>query len=137
MNTVDDMELSFFARKEHCLSRRNEIYLNILDRGLHCIRDFANDGNFRHCAIESDHLHNIPRYIAEGDEANHLYYLAKEVPFYLEQIDQTHEWLGDQLRQYVAWWRELEALIPIEGSPWEKDWRALKAAGWSFGSSDS
>ncbi|HEY2589888.1 MAG TPA: hypothetical protein VGI81_29355, partial [Tepidisphaeraceae bacterium] len=115
------------------LSRRNELYLRILNLGLLRIRGAAYDGGHQHCEIEADHLHNIPSYIAGGDAAHHLYYLAKEIPYYLDRIDRTVAANVDLLRWYAPLWRELETLVPVEGSPWERDWRELKAGGWDCG----
>ena len=109
----------------------------ILARGIDRIRGAASRGNARHCEIESDHLHNIPSYIVSGDTANHLYYLAKEVPFYLQQANMKDEGNWLLLDFYIPWWQELEVLIPIDGSPWSEEWRAMKSAGWNYGRKSS
>lgn len=113
--------------------RRNELYLEILKLGLLGIRGAAYHGDHRHCEVEADHLHNIPNYIAAGDAANHLYYLAKEVPFYFTQLDPNVPACADLLRRYIPLWRQLETLVPVNGSPWEQEWRDLKAGGWNYG----
>jgi len=124
---------TYFPKIDPSVSRRDEIYLWILARGLDRIRGAASQGDHRHCEIEADHLHNIPSYIACGDSANHLYYLTKEVPFYLQQIDLKNE--GNQwlLGWYISVWQELEGLIPIDGSPWAEEWRVMKSGGWNYG----
>ena len=122
----------FYTRDPNLL-RRNELYLLILKWGLHRIRDAGHAGDHRHCDVEADHLHNVPSYVGGGDAANHLYYLTKEVPFYISKIDQDGAANVRLLAMYSPLWRELETLVPVQGSPWENDWRALKAGGWNYG----
>lgn len=121
-----------FHRRTPELPRRNEIYLAILNLGLDRIRGAAFEGDSRHCEIESNHLHNIPSYIAEGDAGHHLYYLASEVPFYLDDVGLLSLPNLSLLDWYIPLWQELEALIPIDGSPWEEKWRGMKENGWSY-----
>ena len=104
------------------LTRRDEIYLTILNLGLHRIRGAASRGDFKHCEIESDHLHNLPRYVAEGEDAQHAYYYVKERPYYLHRVDQASVENEHLLETYQKLWAELEGLIPIWGTSWEKDW---------------
>ncbi len=115
------------------LLRRNEVYLEILEFGLMFIRGGGYHGEHRYCEIEADHLHNVPSYIAGGDAANHLYYLAKEVPFYISRVDLNIQARIDLVHRYVPLWTELESLVPIDGSPWKDEWLELKARGWNYG----
>src|SRR5690242_1843553 len=78
---------STFYQRDPGLSRRNEVYLEILKLGFMFIRGAGYHGDHRYCEVEADHLHNVPSYIAGGDAANHLYYLSKEVPLYLKKVD--------------------------------------------------
>ena len=113
---------SLFYNVAEGTCRRDEIYSYILSRGLHRIRDAAFSGDAKHCEIEAEHLHNIPTYIAGGDDAQHAYYYVVERPYYLKHIDQSSEanrWLLDT---YEPLWKELEGLIPIRGTSWEKEW---------------
>ena len=114
-------------------TRVNEVYLRILNPGLLRIRGAGYNGDHQHREIESDHLHNIPSYIAGGDAATHLYYLTKEAPLYLAKIDRTVAANLVMLRMYAPLWRELKTLVPVEGLPWEKEWRELRARGWDYG----
>jgi hypothetical protein len=125
-------ESPFYTRDSNLL-RRNEIYLAILQHGLRHIRGADYHRDHRHCEIEAGHLHNIPSYIAGGDAANHLYYLCKEVPFYLLKLDRGVTACRELVERYVPLWIELETLVPIAGSPWESEWVALKARGWNYG----
>jgi hypothetical protein len=130
-------DFPIFPHRDTNLSRRNELYLKILELGLHRIRGAAFHGDHRHCEIEADHLHNIPSYIAEGDAANHLYYLTKEVPLYLNRLDPSAPGNLDLPQRYISLWKELETFVPVEGSPWKNEWRELKASGWNYGETDS
>jgi len=115
------------------LTRRNELYLEILKFGLLWIRSYGHHGDHRHCEIEADHLHNIPAYVAGGNEAHHLFYLTKEIPYYLKRVDLKVEACLNLVKWYVPRWKELEGLVPVEGSPWEQEWREMKAGGWNYG----
>ena len=107
-------------------TRRDEIYLTILNLGLHRIRGAASQGDFRHCELESDHLHNIPRYLAEPETAQHGYYYLCERALYLKRVDRAREENQSQLATYEKLWAELEGLIPFKGTPWENDWKKLQ-----------
>lgn len=121
-----------FFDRDPALLRRSEVYLKILEFGLIYIRAAGHRGEHRYCEIEADHLHNVPSYIACGDAAQHLYYLAKEVPLYLKRVDVKIEAQRDLLRWYVPLWTELESLVPLDGSPWKDDWLEMKAQGWNY-----
>jgi len=43
-------------------------------------------GDLAYCAIEIEHLHNIPSLIDEGNIFRHRYYLQKERPYYLKRL---------------------------------------------------
>jgi hypothetical protein len=124
---------STFYQRDPALPRRNEVYLEILKLGLMFIRGGGYHGEHRYCEVEAEHLHNVPSYIAGGDAGNHLYYLAKEVPFYLTRVDLKIEARMDLVRRYVPLWIELESLVPIDGSPWKDEWLEMKAKGWNYG----
>jgi len=64
---------TWFPQIDPNVTRRNEIYLSILARGLLSIRGAGYHGQHRLCEIEADHLHNIPWYIAGGETAHRLY----------------------------------------------------------------
>jgi hypothetical protein len=96
------------------------------------IRGAGYNGDHRHCEIEAEHLHNIPAYIADGDAAHHLYYLTKEVPFYLSRVNLTIAACNELVRWYAPLWTELESLVPVQGSPWEQEWLELKTSGWNY-----
>ena len=119
---------SLFYQTAESVCRRDEIYLLILSRGLHRIRDAGYAGDAGHCEIEAEHLHNLPEYLAQGDTAPHAYYFVKQRPFYLNRIDMTSEANRLLLDIYEPLWRELEELIPIFGTPWEQEWLSLKAS---------
>ena len=133
MEPTSDVTSTLFYTRDPNLLRRNEIYLKVLELGLLFIRGAGYDADSRRCEIEADHLHNIPSYIAGGDAAHHLYYLTSEIFFYLRKIDLKVPANMDLVRRYVPLWKELETLVPVEGSPWADKWRELKAGGWNYG----
>ena len=93
------------------MTERDAIYVQILHYGLLRIRDSAAIGHFQHCAIESEHLHNIPSLIGETNEERHLYYFNKERIYYLERVDRSLPGLDSTLRRYVELWARLIEII--------------------------
>lgn len=51
---------------------REQVYLDLLHRGLVLLRNFAHAGRWELCTIEADHLHNIPTLLDEPNENRHL-----------------------------------------------------------------
>lgn len=116
----EPMDDDLFFSTAETLSRRNEIYLKLLEIGLLQIRDAARAGDTKRCEIESEHLHNIPTLIACGDAAHHGYYWTKERPWYIECL--RHVATNQSTLAYCErLWGELESLIPLKGTPWETD----------------
>ena len=64
------------------MTERDKAYLAILCFGLQRIRDAAEQGYTAYCAVEADHLHNIPSLIGEKNEHRHTYYIEKEKELY-------------------------------------------------------
>ena len=50
-----------------------------------------------------------------------------------DSVDRKVAACTDLVSMYVPLWRELETLVPVAGSPWEEEWRELKAGGWDYG----
>ena len=70
----------------HVVKPREQAYLDILQRGLVMVRNFAYDGKIELCQIEADHLHNIPTLLHEGNKNRHVYYILQERGRYLERL---------------------------------------------------
>lgn len=92
------------------MTERDLIYVEILRFGLISLRNHAVPGGFDYCAIEAEHLHEVPSLIGEVNEGRHEYYLRGHRQYYLERIDQSEESLGFVLRRYHELWPELEAI---------------------------
>jgi hypothetical protein len=83
---------------------RERAYLDLLHHGLVMIRNFAHGGQLDLCRIEADHLHNIPNYLHETNEHQHVYYISGERSLYVQRL---HD-LGakDYLEQVAIWYAE-------------------------------
>jgi hypothetical protein len=92
------------------MTERDSIYVQILQHGLLRIRDSAALGHLQYCAVESEHLHNVPSLIGETNEERHLYYFAQERTHYLEYVDRTIPGLDFTLRRYEELWLRLGQL---------------------------
>jgi hypothetical protein len=92
------------------MSERDQIYVQILHFGLISLRNRTNAGDIQYCAIEVEHLHEVPSLIGEMNEARHEYYLRGHRGLYLERVDQTKESLGFVLNRYRELWPQLEAI---------------------------
>jgi hypothetical protein len=92
------------------MEQRDETYLKILHFALLRIRELATAGRADYCAIEADHVHNIPSLIGEPNELRHAFYLEAERKHYLERVDRTLPGLQFTLARYAELWAQLEAL---------------------------
>ena len=90
------------------MTERDDIYVQILHLGLLALRNAAQSGNASHCAIEADHLQNIPSLIGETDEHRHARYLNSERVDYLEHADRSVPEIGFVLSRYAGPWKALE-----------------------------
>jgi len=91
------------------MNRRDEIYCQILSTAILRIRTFGWSEHAELCAIEADHVHNIPSLIGESNEALHAYYLKAERVGYLSRV-------ANPDASYAELWAELEA-IGMKASP--------------------
>jgi len=97
-------------RLARTMTERDAIYVQILHHGLLRIRDSAALGHIQYCAIESEHLHNIPSLIGETNEERHLYYFSQERTHYIEHVDRSLPGLDFTFRRYVELWARLGIL---------------------------
>lgn len=93
------------------MSERDQIYACILEQGLLRLRDSALLGLIEYCAIEAEHLHNLPSLLGESNERRHEYYFEKERPFYLERVDRSVPGIEFTLRRYEECWQQLSELL--------------------------
>jgi len=85
----------------HCPAEIADVLLSILQTGLVRIRTFAWQGRAELCAIESDHIHNIPNLISNYSPEKLSYYWEVERPEYLRQVS------TEDLDGWDALWRRL------------------------------
>ena len=90
------------------MTPRDQAYLDILGFGLLRIREAAGQGLIAYCAIESEHLHNIPSLVGESNELRHKYYFEQERDYYLQRIDRTIPDIGFTLARYGELWSIIE-----------------------------
>jgi hypothetical protein len=92
------------------MTERDAIYVQILHQGLLRIRDSATLGHLQYCAVESEHLHNIPSLIGETNEERHKYYFEQERDYYLARLDRSIPGLDFTLRRYDELWTRLKQI---------------------------
>ena len=91
----------------HCPAAIANILLCILQTGLLRIRTLAWQGRTELCAIESDHIHNIPNLIIDYSPEKLSYYWDIERPEYIRQVSTEHSDSWDAL------WRRLGQEIEV------------------------
>jgi len=84
-----------------CPAEIANILLCILQTGLMRIRTLAWQGCTELCAIESDHIHNIPNLIMNSSPEKLFYYWDIARPEYIRQVAAEHSDGWDEL------WRRL------------------------------
>jgi len=80
------------------------VLLDILRIGILRIRLLGWDGHGQQCAIEADHLHNIPQLIQSLNLEQLLYYYSIERPAFLSSI-------ASNTNQFKSYWEHLAQLI--------------------------
>src|SRR5271166_3827485 len=93
----------------HCPTEIDNILLCILQTGIMRIRTLAWQGRIEFCAIESDHIHNIPNLIMNYSHEKLIYYWDIERPEYVRQVSTEHS------DDWVALWQRLGQEIEAIG----------------------
>jgi hypothetical protein len=89
-----------------------EIYRAILLLGLENLQRYRTAERFDYLEIEIDHLHNIPKYMADDTLIGHGYYFCTERPYYLERVaDIPVINTGSLIAQYQPHWDALHAAL--------------------------
>jgi hypothetical protein len=83
-----------------------EALAQILEIACLSIRVAARKGDARYCAIEADHIHNLPALLRKFDATKLKYYLDVTRPIYVEALSKLP---GTTLDPYQVHWRKLEA----------------------------
>jgi hypothetical protein len=94
-----------------CPPEISEILLKILETGLLRIRTLAWAGQVDRCAIEADHIHNLPSLLADFSPERLTYYWGIERPSYIARI------LDDELEDWERLWRRLQPYVGLVDAP--------------------
>lgn len=81
-----------------------ELLLKIIEVGLLRIRVLGFDGRARECAVEADHLHNIPTAIMLHSDALVKAYIDTDVPC----LRSNCTW---SLEEFAPLWQQLESAL--------------------------
>ena len=82
-----------------------DILQEILTTGLLRIRTLAWSGDSGRCAIEADHIHNLPYLLVHGDPDGLVHYWEVERTAYIDQTE------PDQLPVWQPLWRRLQSHV--------------------------
>lgn len=80
----------------------NEVLQEIVTTGLLRIRSLAWSGDSGRCAIEADHIHNLPHLLVHGNPDALVHYWEVERTSYMDQTD------ADQIPVWEPLWRRLQ-----------------------------
>jgi hypothetical protein len=94
----------------NCSPELSQLLLEILTTGLLRIRALGWSGDAERCAIESDHIHNVPELLAHFSPERLVYYWDVERSSYIKQIPSS------QLAVWEPLWRELRIQLDAEAS---------------------
>ena len=87
-----------------------KVVLEILQLGTLRIRSLGWAGDARRCAIEADHLHNLPALLLSPSSALLSYYWEAEKPAFEDASDDA------DLAMFRPLWDELRHHIPTEST---------------------
>ena len=91
--------------KVNCPSAIADVLTGILTTGLLRIRALGSSGNAQRCALESDHLHNVPDLLVHYSPERLTYYWEIERPAYINQTPH------DELVVWEPLWRQLSGHV--------------------------
>jgi hypothetical protein len=83
-----------------------EVIAQILQAGLLRVRALGWSGNAARCAIEADHLHNLPVLLGNYSDELLRFYWQVERQSYLAQSG------VDSVPEFEVLWKRLEPLVP-------------------------
>lgn len=96
-----------------CPDNIAEVLLEVLRVALVRIRMRGWNKDMEQCAIEADHVHNIPELLARYSPEKLSYYWETERPIFVRECDRTK--FGTQHFEHC--WKELESIINRQGPP--------------------
>ena len=97
----------------------DQLYLDLLHRGLVSIRAAASHGDLDRCHAEAEYLHEIPTLIGKPHLPSRVYHATVTRQAYLDWIKQNER---DDVREcvrtcYAPAWRQMDALLGLQSSP--------------------
>jgi hypothetical protein len=95
----------------NCPPEVAEVVLDILQAGLLCIRASGWSGDDRRCAVEADHLHNLPALLSNYSPQLLRFYWDVERTSYLNEIG------PESAAVFASQWKRLELLMCRELTP--------------------
>jgi hypothetical protein len=90
-----------------CPPELSEILLTILRTGLLRIRSLGWAGQPAACAIEADHIHNLPDLLSNFSEETLVHYWHTERPAFLAQIP------DEERSGWESLWERLQPHVPL------------------------
>jgi len=97
----------------HCPAEIAEVILPILQYGLIRVRYFAWQGQAELCALEADHIHNLPDLLADYTSQKLYYYWNAERPDYVRQVGVDQAVGFEELWQRLGDRIDHEHLVPL------------------------
>lgn len=98
--------MGLFTRSRGCPAAVHGAICDILYTAALSIRAAASAGDADYCAVEANHIHNLPGLLKSYSPEGLRYYLDSEVPRYIEQLAQfpgsnpdAYKMSWDQLRK--------------------------------------
>ena len=92
----------------NCPSDIAEIVTSIIQAGILNIRAFGGAGDCRRCAIEADHIHNLPDILGHYSQEQLKYYWEVERPSFMSQVGEA------DLAGFEPLWNKLECHVAGE-----------------------
>jgi hypothetical protein len=89
----------------NCPSEVAAVLLDILEMGILRVRAVGWSGDPARCAIEADHIHNLPRLLSDYSPERLRYYWVAERPGF---VAQTH---SQGLKSFEPLWQRLGELM--------------------------
>lgn len=91
-----------------CPEEVKEVVLDILYKSALAIRLAGLHGDAKYCALEAEHIHNLPGLLKNYNVEKLRYYLEAERPDYLGNLKKLQ---GQNAPTYEDHWRRLEKYI--------------------------
>jgi hypothetical protein len=92
----------------NCPDEVAEAVLNIMENAVLSIRLAGHGKNPEYCAVEANHIHNLPGLILRYRKEKLEYYLDAEVPGYVERLKQ---WTDTSPNAFEEQWRKLTEFL--------------------------